>query len=224
MFDTTRLKPQKTCMKNVCKIFGLLIGLSLLTAGCDSGGGGGGGGDIGDNTAGVVLAVGDSITNGSCNPAGAPYPSRISPSRGFTVINAGKCGETAVKGAGRIGGLLQEHKPEAILVLYGANDAILGVAQEDTLAAMRSIIQQAKANKTRVIVGTVMPMYDSHSDFQPRVEALNIELRKLIGQEKAQRVDLAREFGTDRSIIQEDGLHPTDMGTQIIAFAFAERL
>ena len=43
-------------------------------------------------------------------------------------------------------------------------------------------------------------------------------------EEGAKLVDLQEEFGTDRSLIQEDGLHPSDSGTQIIAASFNDKI
>lgn len=201
----------------------LALGLQL---GCNGGGGGGGGvsGDIGDNNAGVTVALGDSITNGSCVPAGAPYPSRTAAVKGETVINAGRCGETSAGGASRVSGLLAKHKPANLLILYGANDVIQGVDPGTTIANLRSIIQSAKANKTRPVIANLTPMYDGHAAFQPGGAALSTMINALASEEGVPLVNLAGEFGSERDLVQADGLHPSDMGTQVIAFAFADKI
>jgi lysophospholipase L1-like esterase len=197
----------------------------FLTSSCDdSGGGGGKSKDIGDNRAGVVLAMGDSITNGGCNPAGAPYPARLAALTRKTVINEGDCGETAAEAARRVVGELETHKPETLLLLYGANDMIQSRGSESAINGLRAMIQSGKARKTRVVVATVMPMYDSHELFNGSVTALNPQIIALAKAEKVSIVNLSKEFGTRRELIQEDGLHPTDAGTQIIAAAFADKL
>jgi lysophospholipase L1-like esterase len=202
--------------------FLLIISLGILV-GCDSGGGDEPP-DIGDNNADVVVAIGDSITNGVCNPAGAPYPARVASATGKTVINAGTCGEKSAGGASRVGGLLAKHKPGTLLVLYGANDVILGTSADQTIENLRVIIQAAKGNQTRVIVGNLMPMYDSHEPFQPIGAALSLRINQLAKDEGVRLVNLAREFGQNRDIIQADGLHPTDAGTTILAAIFTDRL
>ncbi len=197
----------------------------LLTASCDDGGGSGGGSkDIGENRAGVVLAMGDSITNGVCHPAGAPYPARLAGLAGKTVINEGDCGETAAEAARRVVGELETHKPETLLLLYGANDMIQSRGSTSAINGLRAMIQAGKARKTRVVVATVMPMYDGHAAFNGSVTALNPQIIALAKAEKVSIVNLSKEFGTRRELIQDDGLHPTDAGTQVIAAAFADKL
>ncbi|MFO1491218.1 MAG: GDSL-type esterase/lipase family protein [Kiritimatiellia bacterium] len=202
----------------------LLPALFGLFAACNDGGGDGQSKDIGDNNANVVLALGDSITDGGCHPAGAPYPSRVAGLTGKSVINAGTCGETAGEGAARVKGLLDKHHPGTLLVLYGANDLIQSKGQSEAINGLRAIIQAAKANKTRVYVATLLPMYGDHAIFNGGVQALNPQIISLAKAEKVGIVNLSKEFGDRRELIQEDGLHPTDAGTQIIAAAFADNL
>ena len=195
------------------------LALTALCTSCDSGSdGGGSSGNIGDNRRGVVLVVGDSIPNGSCFPAGAPYPARIG------AINAGVCGETAAGGSAKVGALLEQYQPEVLIIAYGANDVIQGRDLEDAISDLQSIIDQGKANQSRVLVANILPMYESHAPFQPRVGALNPLIRQLTKTEKVGFVNLESAFGTDPALFQEDGLHPTDEGNQIIARALMNRL
>jgi lysophospholipase L1-like esterase len=199
------------------------LAAALLTA-CDDGGGGDKQADIGDNRAGVVVALGDSITNGVCVPAGAPYPARLAALEGKTVINAGVCGDTAQGGRSRVGGLLAKHKPEALLILLGANDVIKSKPASATLEDLRAIVQAAKANKTRVLLANLPPMITDHSGFGPAVTALNPQINALAKAEGVRLVNLAGLFANKPELLQKDGLHPSDSGTQLIAVGFADRL
>lgn len=206
----------------VTMMAGLLA--ALVMTGCDDSGGGGGTPDVGDNDINVVVAMGDSITEGQCVPAGAPWPSRLGSLSGKTVINEGRCGERSAGGASRIAGVLAARKPGYVLINYGANDAIFNHTTETLAFHIRVMIQAAKANQSVVLVGTVLPMYDSHAFAAGKIPDYNAAIRQVAKEEGAKVVDLNREFGNERSFLQADGLHPSDSGNQLIALAFNDRI
>ena len=180
--------------------------------------------DYGDNDVGTVLCLGDSITEGECAAAGAPYPSRLAGLSGKRTINQGACGEKSDGGASRAGSLLNRFSPGTICVLYGANDALFGYSTDFVIGNLRSIIGQAKANKTRVLLATCLPTYDSHAFADGQIKKYNDAIRNLAKEEGVTLVDLGKEFGSDRSLMQADGLHPSDSGTQLMALAFNDEL
>ena len=65
-------------------------------------------------------------------------------------------------------------------------------------------------------------MFYDHAPFGPGVAALNPQINALAKAEGVRLVNLAGEFGQRMELLQEDGLHPTSQGTQIIAAAFAD--
>ena len=200
-----------------------LLSMALLTA-CESDGGGGSSApDVGDNDINTVVCSGDSITDGECVPAGAPYPARLGGLAGKTAINQGSCGEKSGSGAARVNGALDQYKPGYICILYGANDAIFDLPAADVVANIRSIVQAAKANQTVPLVATLLPMYDGHAFAAGNARDISAGIRVMAKEEGARLVDLEAEFGDDRSLLQEDGLHPSDTGTQLIALAFNDR-
>lgn len=205
--------------------FGWVAVLALgLLAGCDGGGGGGGSADVGDNDANTVLCLGDSITQGRCAPAGAPYPSRLADLSGKNVVNAGVCGERIESTAARAPGLLAKNKPGYLCVLIGANDASFGTDAFGFGEDLRGIIQAAKAQKTVVLVGTITPTVGPHAYSNGGVDDLNAVIRQVVKEEGAKLVDINKEFGGDPALLQDDGLHPNDAGTQLIALAFNDRI
>jgi lysophospholipase L1-like esterase len=180
--------------------------------------------DFGDNDANTVLCMGDSLTKGTCAPAGAPYPDRVARITGKRVVNAGVCGARAMDGADRVTSQLAKHKPGYLLILYGANDATSGTGLGALVADLRAMILAAKANKTFPIIGTLTPMYDEHGYGAGRAREMSAEIRNLAKQEGVPVADLESEFGGDRALIQPDGLHPSDAGTELMAVVFADRL
>jgi lysophospholipase L1-like esterase len=195
-----------------------------LGIGCDKGGGGDSKPDVGLNDINTVVCIGDSITDGGCAPAGAPYPSRLAGLSGKTVINAGVCGSTSDSGAARVNGLLERHKPGYLCILYGINDLTFGRGVDAVIGNIQHMVDAAKANKTIPLVATLLPVYDSHRFAAGRVKETNRRIRALTEAMNVELVDLELEFGIDRSLIQEDGLHPSDSGNQLIALSFNDKL
>ena len=74
------------------------------------------------------------------------------------IVNASISGETTSGGRTRLPALLQQHKPDVVVLELGANDGLRGLpvpAAEDNL---RTMIQLAQKNKAKVLlVGMRMP-------------------------------------------------------------------
>ena len=170
--------------------------------------------DIGNNNPNLLVAIGDSITAGSA-VSGPSYPARLSGILGKTVQNRGVPGATSSAAGGQANGALSS-KPSHLLILLGTNDVFREVPPDTVAANVRVAVNAAKANKTIPVVGTLPP--NLRSDFQQGiVNAYNGRL-KGVG---ARVADVAREFGSGAGLIQDDGFHPNDQGTAVIAFAFA---
>lgn len=200
-----------------------VVGLGLA-AGCDDGDDKKKAPDVGDNDINTVLCIGDSITDGECAPAGAPYPSRLAALSGKRTINEGVCGSTTSTGVGRIGSLLERNNPGYVCILYGINDLTFGRGRTEMITNLRTMVQAAKGNKSVPILATLLPTYDSHGFIAGEVVKANDSIRQLARDEGARLCDLEQEFGTDRSLIQPDGLHPSDAGNQVIAAAFNDKI
>lgn len=196
-----------------------------MLVGCDSGGGGGGGdlGDIGDNNANLYVALGDSTTDGN-NGGGAPYPPRLAAITGKSVENRAQQNEFSGGGASKVGGILANQKPAAVLFQLGAVDLINGRSVDSIIGNLRSIIQQCKANKTVPVVATLQPMIGSHSRWSGVTKELNSRIRSLASEEGARLADIESAFGDGQSLILGDGLHPNEEGNQVMAETFADAL
>lgn len=204
----------------------MLLSVLVWGVGCelDGGGGGGGGlGDVGDNNPNVYVSLGDSITDGN-NGGGAPYPPRLASMTGKTVYNMASQGESAAQSAAKLGGILADKKPAAVLFMTGAVDLIGGQSVDAVVGSLRSIIEQSKANKSVPVMATLTPMLYSHSQFEGSVKALNNAIRSLASSEGARLVDLESKFGDGTKYILDDGLHPNEEGNQLMADAFKAAL
>ena len=199
----------------------LLVVLAMIFSGaigCNDSDGGPDTSNIGDNDINTVVCIGDSVTFGSGLPSAQSYPAQLAGLTGKRVINSGVPGETSGGGAGRVGGQLGRHKPAFLLIIYGSNDIIRGVSLEELAGNIRSIVQQAKANQTIPVIGSVTPMFGVRSTFNPTIDAANQLLRTVAKEEGV-------DFSNFNSSMQDaglfsDGLHPTAAGASIIASKF----
>ncbi|NLD89232.1 MAG: hypothetical protein GX634_02660 [Lentisphaerae bacterium] len=175
----------------------------------------------GNNDLQVVVAFGDSITNGKhCNCT--PYPARLSGLIGKTVHNAGIPGSRATSSTGRAQQLINQRRPAFMLILYGVNDIIMGGSVDGILAALNEMVAICKNNNVVPVLATYPVPITDHQVFGPGTLALNAGIRSVASSQGIRCVDLEREFGGDPSLYLSDGLHPNDAGTQIIAMAFAD--
>ena len=194
------------------------LAMTLCMAGCEKGGGSlGDGHDFGANNPNVLIAIGDSITQSG-------YPAILSQMLGKPVANLGIGGSTSDSGAARIKPALAKYKPGYVLILYGANDVDFGHSFASIIANLQYMVQAAKANQTIPVLATLTPMYGPHSTWAGSVKALNEQIRALASSEGVALADLESAFGDSPQLFQDDGLHPTAEGRQLIAQTFFDVL
>ena len=168
-----------------------------------------------------ILFFGTSLTAGyGLNPTEA-YPALIqqkidSLKLPYKVINGGLSGETSAAGKSRIDWLLKQ--PVSIFVLeLGANDGLRGIPIEETTANLQAIIDKVK-NKypdvKLVMEGMQVPpnMGEKYAtDFKGMFKKLAIKNKMVY-------VDFLLEgVGGVPKLNQNDGIHPTAEGHQILA-------
>ena len=171
-----------------------------------------------------ILAFGDSITFGL--GISDPYPSKLARLTGHPVINAGITSQTSSQGLSRIGGLLSQHKPTHVCILYGTNDVRGGLSADSTASNLGAMIDAVKQSGAKAIVGTLPPLPGSaiNPNHQPAVNTTNGRIRTVVGSKGATLADLAAEFGSGAGSMASDGIHPNDNGARIIAVTFSEKL
>ncbi len=196
------------------------------------------------------VAFGDSITEGQTspdptilllNPADA-YPAKLQQllraryvDQTVTVINKGRSGEKVHEdGEKRFPGVLDDEKPDVVLLLDGANDLLrAGNAgdPEDAISpiigSLEEMVQSAKRRHIPVMLATFPPQRrdGKRGAGAPAVPELNDEIRRLAADEGATLVDLYDGLGgTPDGSIGVDGLHPTVSGYTKIAEIWFEAI
>jgi lysophospholipase L1-like esterase len=145
------------------------------------------------------------------------------------VLDEGSGGERATDTSTlpRLQMVLSQDAPEVLLLQEGAND--LGAVNTSLLiAALRSMIREAKGRGVRVFLGTLLPQRAGgcRAGGAGLVASTNDQIRMLSASEGIDLVDLYQVFvASDLDVtLSIDGLHPTAAGYQLMASAFLEGL
>jgi lysophospholipase L1-like esterase len=193
--------------------------------------------DFGDNNPNLYVAFGDSITRGygsgdslgkECPTiTGEGYPPKLERMINSTVLNEGVCGEMTSQGVERIRRVLSLEKPGFILIMEGSNDADVKRSAAIVKSNLRSMIESAKSNKTIPIIATLPPMCCSRKYYNKFINLINDQIRQLSIEEGIALADVSSDMKNDPRFIEDphnllsrDGLHPNDLGYEVIAKSF----
>lgn len=167
-----------------------------------------------------LIVLGDSLTEGYGVSKTAAYPALLEKKlhefgkKDWIVVNAGVSGSTTASAVSRMKWLFKS-KPEAVLLVLGANDGLRGLKIEDSEKHLGAAIEYANQQKVRVILGGLyMPpnygvsytekfkkMYASLAA-KYKVTFIPFVLDKVAGNPKYNLTD---------------GIHPNEEGHKIIA-------
>ena len=169
----------------------------------------------------VILFFGNSLTAGMGLEPSEAFPALIqnrldSLEYDYEVINAGLSGETTASGKNRINWVLNQDVDVFVLEL-GANDGLRGIALEETRKNLQDIINTVKEKnpKTKIVLaGMQIPpnMGEEYTTefrniFPELAEENNLELIPF----------LLEGVAGDPKLNQQDGIHPTAEGYEIVA-------
>lgn len=168
-----------------------------------------------------ILFFGTSLTAGLGVDPDQAFPALIqhkvdSLKLPYKVINAGLSGETSADGKSRIEWLLRQ--PVDIFVLeLGANDGLRGIPVQETEQNLQAIIDKVKKkypDVKLVLAGMQMPPSMGEKYTVPFKEMFPALAKK---NNMAFIPFLLKGVGGVPRLIQEDGLHPTPEGHQILS-------
>lgn len=130
------------------------------------------------------------------------------------VVNASISGETTIGGRTRLPALLDQHKPNIVVIELGANDGLRGLPVASAEGNLRAMVDMAqKKNAKVVLVGMRMPPNYGRA----YTESFFNMFKKLSSDTKSPLVPFMLEGVADKpSLFQQDRMHPTAAAHPII--------
>lgn len=165
----------------------------------------------------TLLVLGDSISAGYGIDRGKGWVELLQQQLGeqHHVVNASISGDTTGGGLSRLNTLIAEHQPDFVLIELGGNDGLRGYPiprMKQNLQAMIELSRQGDAQPI-LFAMRIPPNYGKR--YSDQFAAAYTDLA-----EQAEVPMLPFLFGdiaTDRELLQEDGIHPTEEAQPIIA-------
>ena len=173
-----------------------------------------------------IICYGDSITAGYGLQPGQSFPDALQrdlDQRGYKykVENRGTSGATTKDAAANVNSILQTH-PAVVIVEFGGNDGLRGLPLDQTRKNLDFVLTALEAAHIKVLLAgiTLPPNYGP--DY---IQSFDKVFRDLAAKHRVTFIpmiykDLVNVSGT----IQQDGIHPTAKGSEIIAKTLLPKL
>ncbi|PHV12496.1 arylesterase [Chitinimonas sp. BJB300] len=164
----------------------------------------------------TILAFGDSLTFGTGATPETSYPTMLASLIARPVINAGVPGNTTADGLTRFAATLDATPPRLVILCLGGNDFLQRKPQEETIANLRAMLDEAKRRNLPVLLVATPKLA-----LGLKVPDFYAELAKEY-QLPLESESLVRILADNK--LKSDPIHPNAEGYRQLAEALAERL
>lgn len=166
-----------------------------------------------------LIVLGDSITEGYGVAKDAAYPALLEKKlkeakKDWSVVNSGVSGSTTASGLSRMKWLFKT-KPDAVLLVLGANDGLRGLKVEASQKNLAESIEYAQSQKVQVILGGLYMPPNYGKDYTDKFKKMYSDLA---AKYKVTFIPfILDKVGGDPKYNLADGIHPNEEGHKIIA-------
>ncbi|WP_372770845.1 GDSL-type esterase/lipase family protein [Pseudoalteromonas sp.] len=164
----------------------------------------------------VIVAFGDSLTQGVGVSISESYPSQLETLLGVKVVNSGISGQTSQQGLARINKVLNENMPDVVIICYGGNDVLQRKSKSELTNNLRQMILAAKQNGIEVILLAV-------PDFGLRLSPMNL-YRQLASEHDVVLIEDTLTSLLSNLTMKSDRVHLNEKGYKALATKLAEHI
>jgi acyl-CoA thioesterase-1 len=165
-----------------------------------------------------ILALGTSLTQGYGLPPGTEFTVQLQAALkrdgiDAVITNAGVSGDTSAGGLARLDWSLADH-PDAVILEFGGNDMLRGIAPAETEKNLRAILDKLKAAHIRVLLTGMHAQRNLGAEYVKEFYGIYPRLAK----------DYPVIFypfildgvALNPKLTQADGMHPNPAGVKVI--------
>lgn len=157
----------------------------------------------------VILAFGDSLTQGNGATEQESYPAVLKKLSRREVINAGVSGEISEEGLKRLPGLLEKYQPRLLILCHGGNDILRKKDIDQTASNIKEMIKLAQKENIPVVLLSV-PQFglflSPAKQYREIAESTGVVFIE----------DLVPDILSDNSL-KSDTVHPNKDGYRVMA-------
>jgi len=159
----------------------------------------------------IILVVGDSLSAAYGIPVEQGWVALLQQRLDagdypYRLVNASISGDTTANARARLPAALAEHAPAVVMLALGGNDGLRGLSLAEMKTNLVAMIEDARAAGARVLlIGVQLP-----PNYGPRyTQGFEAIYRELAADcELSLLPSLVDGIGTERALMQADGLHP----------------
>lgn len=170
----------------------------------------------------TVLVLGDSISAGFGLSREQSWVAQLAPLSGWQMVNGGVSGDTTAQGQARLAALLEEHRPQAVIIELGGNDMLRRLASRETVANLDAMIGEVRAAGARPVLMAIPAPSVAGAAFRNLSDAdFFAEIAK---RQKVPLIDEAVSEVLSKPEFKLDQLHPNAEGHRELAARVADKL